>query len=76
MSIFFHRSRTASCAVVMTEQGHRKDKEHKQELVSWEELDATMRTFGERLRCNLDNSRKAASDREDCTAIVIEPEVS
>lgn len=63
---------------VMVDRGHRKDKAkgQKQELVSWEDLDATMRTFGERLRCNLDNGRLERSDWEDCSAIVIEAETS
>jgi len=61
-------------AAAIMERGARKDKAkgQKQELVSWEELDATMRTFGERVRCNLDNARKSESARDDCTQIVVE----
>ena len=63
-------------AVVM-ERGARKDKEtgQEQELVSWEELDSAMQTFGERLRCNLDNARKPEDARYDCTTINLKPEV-
>ena len=61
-------------AAAMLERGHRKSKGSKQELVSWEDLAATMHTFGERLRCNLDNSRHLESEREDCLSIVAKPE--
>ena len=38
LEVEFRDSQTGELlAAVMTEQGHRKDKEHKQELVSWEE---------------------------------------
>lgn len=61
-------------AAAVMERGARKDKAkgQKQELVSWEDLDAAMRTFGERVRCNLDNARKVEGDRDDCTQIVVE----
>lgn len=61
-------------AAAVLERGHRKDKKkkQKQELVSWEDLDAVMRTFGERVRCNLDNAKLEESAREDCTQILIE----
>ena len=65
-------------AAAIMERGHRKDKKskQKQELVSWEDLDAVMRTFGERVRCNLDNARAEESVREDCTQILIEADKS
>ena len=65
-------------AAVVMERGARKDKAkgQKQELVSWEDLDAAMQTFGERLRCNLDNARKPEDERYDCATINIEPAVA
>lgn len=64
-------------AVIM-ERGMRKNKSkgQKQELVSWEDLDAAMKTFGERVRCRLDNAREAEGDRKDCAQIVVEPTAS
>ena len=59
-------------AAIVAERGARKTDDQKQELVSWEELDATINTFGLRLRCSLDNARIEASSREDCTQIVVE----
>ena len=59
-------------AAVVAERGARKADGQKQELVSWEELDATMNTFGLRLRCSLDNARVDASSREDCSQIMVE----
>ena len=61
-------------AAAIMERGARKAEGQKQELVSWEELDATMRTFGQRLRCQLDNARMEESGRQDCSQIVIEAE--
>ncbi len=62
----------AVIAAVMLERGARKAKGQKVEIVSWEELDATMQTFGARLVCNLDNARKSESERDDCTLIEVE----
>ena len=59
-------------AAAVIKHGKRKSKGHKAELVSWEELDAEMKTFGERVRCNLDNAK--GKQTEDCASIVIEPE--
>jgi hypothetical protein len=56
------------------ERGTRKAKGRKQVLVSWEELDATMQTFGQRMRCHLDNSRVDESQQQDCSQILIEVE--
>ena len=57
-----------------TAHGQRKAEGQDADLVSWEELDAVMRTAGERVRCQLDNARLAENRRQDCTAILIEPE--
>ncbi len=54
--------------------GMRKAKGQKEDLVTWEELDAVIRTFGERMRCQLDNARKPRSDWVVCSDIAIEPE--
>ncbi len=62
----------ALLAAVTMERGARKTKENKQELVSWEDLDASMQTFGARLVCNLNNAHKSSNEREDCTLIEIE----
>ncbi len=61
-------------AAIVTERGARKAKGQKQELVSWEELDATIKTIGARARCTLDNARMEESRHEDCSQIVIEAE--
>ncbi len=61
-------------AAVVMGRGARKTKGQKQELVSWEELDATMKTFGQRLRCTLDNARIEANQRQDCSQIYVEVE--
>ncbi len=53
--------------------GHRKTKTQEQDLVTWEELEAQLKTIGERVRCRMDNARRPAADREDCVAIYIEP---
>jgi hypothetical protein len=54
--------------------GMRKSKGQKQDLVTWEELDAVLRTVGERMRCQLDNARTPRSDWKVCTDIVITAE--
>jgi hypothetical protein len=58
----------------VTERGARKAKGQKQELVSWEELDAAMKTIGTRARCHLDNARLEESRHEDCSQIVVAAE--
>lgn len=60
---------------VVDSSGHRKDKKAhiKEDAVTWEELDAQMKTYGERVRCQLDNAKRAEGDREDCMSIVIPP---
>ncbi len=42
--------------------GKRKGKDQEQDLVTREELDAVTRTFGERMRCQLDNANKPRRD--------------
>ncbi len=54
--------------------GMRKGKGQKQDLVTWEELDAVIRTVGERMHCQLDNARTPRSEWQVCSDIVIEPE--
>ena len=53
--------------------GMRKSKGQKQDLVTWEELDAVIQTVGERIRCQLDNAKTPRNDWKVCTDIVIEP---
>jgi len=62
-------------AAAVDSSGHRKDKKAhiKEDDVTWEELDAQMKTYGERVRCQLDNAKRAEGDRENCTSIVIPP---
>jgi hypothetical protein len=62
-------------AAVTSKQGTRKSKGQKQDLVTWEELDAMFSTVGERTRCYLDNAGEKEKDRSDCDSIVIEPVV-
>jgi hypothetical protein len=55
--------------------GARKAKGQKQDLVTWEELDALFATIGEQTRCRLDNNKlPEAEKRQDCGSIIIEPE--
>ncbi len=61
-------------AMGTSSHGMRKGKGQKQDLVSWEELDAVIRTVGERMRCQLDNARTPRSDWKVCSDIIIEPE--
>ncbi len=58
-----------------TKRGARKTRGQKEDLVSWEELDALFMTMGEQTRCHLDNNKLAESEKSlDCDSIVIEPE--
>lgn len=61
-------------AAAVIEEGARKKQGQKQKLVTWEELDALIRTAGARISCALDNAHAEKSDRTDCSAIVIQPE--
>ena len=62
-------------AAAVDRSGHRKDQKAgvEKDPVTGEELDAQMRTVGERVRCQLDNARRAEGDRKDCRSIVIPP---
>lgn len=73
---FYDSASEELLAAVVDSSGHRKDrdKDIEQDPVTLEELDAQMRTVGERVRCALDNARLQEGDRANCTAIVIEPE--
>jgi len=62
-------------AAVTVQQGTRKSKGAKAELVSWQAMEALFATIGERMRCNLDNARLPESQWESCKEIWIEPEV-
>ncbi len=56
-------------------RGARKTRGQKQDLVTWEELDALFRTVGEQTRCHLDNIKLPENQkREDCDSLIIEPE--
>ncbi|MGI9237675.1 MAG: DUF3313 family protein [Woeseiaceae bacterium] len=63
-------------AAVTQQQGFRKQKGQKADIVSWQELDALFETVGERVRCNLSNAGRAEQGWQDCAAIWIEPEVA
>jgi len=55
-------------------RGAAKTSDQKQELVTWQELDALFSTIGEQTRCRLDNSKLADADkRTDCHSIIVEP---
>ncbi len=61
-------------AAATSKQGMRKGRGQKEDLVSWEELDAMFSTVGERARCNLDNAKRPQSEWQVCSDIVIEAE--
>jgi hypothetical protein len=63
-------------AAAASKQGTRKSKGQKEDLVTWEELDAMFSTVGERTRCYLDNAGQEENERADCDSIVIEPMVA
>lgn len=62
-------------AAVTRQQGMRKKKGDKAQIVSWQALDALFTTVGERLRCNLSNAGAREETWEACADIWIEPEV-
>ncbi len=72
---FYDSATEELLAAVVDSSGHRKDRDAdiEQDPVTWEELDAQMKTVGERVRCALDNARLPEANRQNCTAIVIEP---
>ena len=49
----------------------RKGKGQKEDLVTWEELDAVIRTIGERMRCQLENAKTPRSEWRVCSDIVV-----
>ena len=52
----------------------RKSRGQKEDLVTWEELDALFMTLGEQTRCHLDNNKLAEGEKRlDCDSIVIDP---
>ncbi len=51
--------------------GMRKSKGQKQDLVTWEELNAVIRTVGERMRCQLENAKTPRSEWSVCTDIIL-----
>ncbi len=57
------------------QQGMRKQKGEKAQIVSWQDLDALFSTVGERLRCNLSNASLSEEAWESCSEIWIEAEV-
>jgi len=61
-------------AAVTNQQGLRKKKGDKAQIVSWQALDALFTTVGERVRCNLSNAGTSEASWEDCKAIWIEAE--
>ncbi len=62
-------------AAVTNQQGLRKQKGDKGQIVSWQHLDALFSTVGERVRCNLSNAERTEETWENCAAIRIEPEI-
>jgi len=63
-------------AAATSHQGTRKSRGQKEDLVTWEELDAMFSTVGERVRCYLDSAGQEVNERADCDSIVIEPVVA
>ena len=61
-------------AATSQQQGMRKKKGEKADLVSWQELDALFSTLGERIRCQLSNGQLPESQWVACQDIFIEPE--
>ena len=54
-------------------RGARKSKGQKEDLVSWEALDALFLTVGEQTRCHLDNTKLPENQKsEDCDSLIIE----
>jgi hypothetical protein len=62
-------------AVITHQQGFRKQKGTKADIVSWQELEALFDTVGERFSCVLSNTRIPEEEWDDCATIWIEPEV-
>ena len=62
-------------AAITSQQGLRKQKGSKAQIVSWQALEALFDTVGERVRCNLSNAGQAEQAWQNCGAIWIEAEV-
>ncbi len=62
-------------AGISHQQGFRKQKGEKADLVTWQELEALFDTTGARLSCGLTNAAKPAEGKVNCAAIWIDPEV-
>ena len=65
---------TGELLLAMTlQRGQRKDKKAKvsEDEATWEELFAVGETLGRRFGCRLNNARAEASERQDCSRIVI-----
>ena len=62
-------------AIITHQQGFRKQKGTKADVVSWQELEALFDTVGERMSCSLSNTRSPEEQWQDCAAIWLEPEV-
>lgn len=62
-------------AGITHQQGFRKQKGEKADIVSWQELEALFDTAGERLSCSLLNARRPDEEDVVCASIWVEPEV-
>jgi len=62
-------------AGITHQQGFRKQKGKKADVVTWQELEALFDTVGERFSCTLLNARRPDEEDVSCGAIWIEPEV-
>ena len=58
-------------AMAASPHGMRKGKGQKEDLVTWEELDAVIRTIGERMRCQIENAKTPRSELRVCSDIVV-----
>ena len=58
----------------LSKQGLRKAEGQKQDLVTWEDLEAFFRSVGEQMRCSLDNNKLGeGKKRLDCGTVGIQP---
>jgi len=62
-------------AGISHQQGFRKQKGEKADIVTWQELEALFDTAGERLSCGLSNAHRPDEEDVNCASIWIEPEV-
>jgi hypothetical protein len=61
-------------AGISHQQGFRKQKGTKADVVSWQELEALFETMGERFSCSLLNARRPDNEDVDCSSVWIEAE--